>query len=578
MIDQTNGNMALASAFVEELARCGVRRAVVSPGSRSTPLAIALYRRPEIDVSVVIDERSAGFLALGAAQASGRPVALLCTSGTAAANYLPAIVEADLSAVPLIALTADRPPELRDVGAGQTIDQIKLYGNAVRWFCEVGTHVADDAGLLHLRATACRAFTVAKGDPQPGPVQLNFAWREPLAPIDIPDQVTARQPLAIEGRGDRPLTTVMPVPDQPEPAAVATVAESIADIPRGLILAGRQTDPSLREGLSELAARTGYPILAEPTSQLRLGPHDLGNVIWAYDEILGRPDPGLMPDLILRFGEIPTSKRLRLSLLQRDQTEQVVVPGPYLWNEPSRIADTILRGGPGSVARALCAALDGEADVGHSRPGYLPERAAFREAWRLAQRESAGALLRRLEAAGDDTTGLSGAALHHALAASYRDGDVVYTNSSMAIREQEAYLTPASADVLFLANRGANGIDGLISSGIGAAIATGRPTTIISGDVGLLHDIGALANWKLSTAPIRLIVVNDGGGTIFSRLPQHEVMPALEFETLMTTPPGIEPAAVANLFDLPYRRLADLTELPEILSGGSVMLEVPTAG
>jgi len=185
-MDPTNANTALASAFAEELARGGLRHAVVSPGSRSTPLAVALWRQPQLEVTVIVDERSAGFFALGAAQASGEPVALLCTSGTAAANYHPAVCEADESAVPLLLLTADRPPELRGIGAGQTIDQVKLYGSAVRWFCEVGTHEADDDGLLHHRSVACRALALARGEARPGPVHLNLPWREPLAPSPPP--------------------------------------------------------------------------------------------------------------------------------------------------------------------------------------------------------------------------------------------------------------------------------------------------------------------------------------------------------------------------------------------------------
>src|ERR1044072_4187690 len=179
-MDPTNANTALASAFVEELARGGLRHAVISPGSRSTPLAVALWRQGEIEVSVIVDERSAAFFALGAAQATQVPVALLCTSGTAAANYHPAICEADESGVPLIVLTADRPPELGGIGAGQTIDQIKLFGSAVRWFCEVGTHEADDNGLLHYRSLACRAHTAARGEPRPGAGHLNLPWPEPL--------------------------------------------------------------------------------------------------------------------------------------------------------------------------------------------------------------------------------------------------------------------------------------------------------------------------------------------------------------------------------------------------------------
>ena len=166
-MDPTNANTALASAFVEELARGGLRHAVVSPGSRSTPLAVALWRQPEIEVTVIVDERSAAFFALGAAQASGEPVALLCTSGTAAANYHPAVCEADESGLPLVVLSADRPPELRGIGAGQTIDQIKLFGSSVRWFCEVGTHAADDDGLLHYRSVACRALAAARGETRP---------------------------------------------------------------------------------------------------------------------------------------------------------------------------------------------------------------------------------------------------------------------------------------------------------------------------------------------------------------------------------------------------------------------------
>src|SRR3954449_5539124 len=181
-MDATNANTALASAFAEELARSGLRLAVISPGSRSTPLAVALWRQPEIEVPVIVDERSAAFFALGAAQASGEPVALLCTSGTALVNYNPAVVEADESGIPLLVLSADRPPELRGIGAGQTIDQIKTFGASVRWFSEVGTHDADDSGLLHYRSVACRAVAKARGEVRPGPVHLNLPWREPLGP------------------------------------------------------------------------------------------------------------------------------------------------------------------------------------------------------------------------------------------------------------------------------------------------------------------------------------------------------------------------------------------------------------
>src|SRR3954462_9088291 len=205
-MDHTNANTALASAFAEELARSGLRLAVISPGSRSTPLAVALWRQPDIEVQVIIDERSAGFFALGAAQASGEPVALLCTSGTALVNYHPAVVEADESGIPLLVLSADRPPELRGIGAGQTIDQIKTFGSSVRWFCEVGTYTADDSGLLRYRSVACRALAKARGEVRPGPVPLNLPWRGALPPVPMVGAMTTTDPLALEGRGGRPLT------------------------------------------------------------------------------------------------------------------------------------------------------------------------------------------------------------------------------------------------------------------------------------------------------------------------------------------------------------------------------------
>ncbi len=294
-MDSTNPNTALASAFVEELARCGLRRAVISPGSRSTPLALALWRHEQIEATVIVDERSASFFALGAAQASGAPVAILCTSGTAAANFHPAICEADESALPLIALTADRPPELRGIGAGQTLDQIKLFGSAVRWFCEVGTHEADDEGLLHYRSTACRAFAAARGEPRPGPVHLNLPWREPLAPTAVEGAVTAIDPLALKGRDPRPLTAVTPVDLEPSGFLLEEVAKHIAEAISGVIVAGRQLDPELREPLAHLAEAAGFPILAEPTSQIRCGPHDRSHVIAGYDLLL-RDEHFAQPD------------------------------------------------------------------------------------------------------------------------------------------------------------------------------------------------------------------------------------------------------------------------------------------
>ena len=520
-MDSTNRNSAQASALVEELCRCGVRHAVLSPGSRSTPLALALHREPRIDLTVIVDERSAAFFALGAAQATGTPVAILCTSGTAAANLHPAICEADESGVPLIALTADRPPELRGIGAGQTIDQIKLFGAAVRWFCEVGTHDADDDGLLHFRSIACRAFATARGEPRPGPVHLNIAWREPLAPIPEPGGVTATDKLALEGRGERPLTALATAGGAPGDFIFDEIAKHAGNAHRGLIVAGRQTDPGLREPLAALAHAAGFPILAE---YRLVSPHVIGFEVAAYD-----------------------------------RTRELVIDPSGAWNVPTNRAAAMVRADPAALASGLAERLS---------PAEDP---AWADAW-VAAEQTARAAIDAALAALDEPTEPGVAA---ALGAAYSDGDLIYTASSMPIRDQETFLGPSDADALFLANRGANGIDGLISSGIGAAHASGRPTVIVTGDLGLLHDIGSLAALRDVSAPVRIVVVNNDGGGIFGFLPQAATMDGGEFEELLGTPRGVDVGRAAALFGLQYRLVTDLGELQSAMSAGTGLIEVP---
>jgi 2-succinyl-5-enolpyruvyl-6-hydroxy-3-cyclohexene-1-carboxylate synthase len=562
-MDPTNANTALASAFAEELACGGLRLAVVSPGSRSTPLAVALWRQSGIEVKVIVDERSAGFFALGAAQASGEPVALLCTSGTALVNYHPAVVEADESGIPLVILSADRPPELRGIGAGQTIDQIKPFGSSVRWFCEVGTHGADDSGLLHYRSVACRALAAARGETRPGPVHLNIPWREPLAPVPVEGAVTATDALALEGRDERPLTAVTHIDLEPSALLLDEVAGHIGNAISGVIVAGRQLDPELREPLADLARVAGFPILAEPTSQLRCGPHDRSHVIAAYDLLLREEHfaRSVVPDLILRFGAMPTSKPLR-AWIAASGADQIVLDPYGGWNEPTNQAAAILRADPTELASGWAARLEGLG--GRDRP--LPVR------WTKAEAAAQAALNQAFAS----ETDISEPALHRALGAAHSDGDLVYTASSMPIRDQEAFTAAGDSNVLFLCNRGANGIDGLVSSGIGAAQASSRPTTIITGDLGLLHDIGGLAALRDVETPVRIVVIDNGGGGIFHFLPQESVLSGEEFEALLGTPRGVDAAKAAALFDIPHRRLELLADLPDALGAGTSLIEVKT--
>ena len=566
MVDSTNRNTALASAMVEELARCGVRRAAVSPGSRSTPLALALWREPAIEVSVILDERDAGFFALGTALATGVPAAVLCTSGTAAANLHPAVAEADEAEVPLLVLTADRPPELRDIGAGQTIDQLKLYGESVRWFCELGTHEADDGGLLHFRSVACRAYAAAAGDPRPGPVHLNVPWRDPLAPIPVDGDVTAEDPLALEGRADAPLNAVARARQTAPEGMLDELAQRIEAAPRGLIVAGRQPDPALAEPVAALAAAAGYPVLAEPTSQLRRGPHDRSLIVSAYDVIArGRSDQ-LEPELIVRFGDMPTSKPLRQWLAAIDGLDQIVLDPTGGWREPTRRATTVVRADPVGTARSLTERL-ARIRPGASAVAGSPFAAGWLEADRLAW-ETVEARLAPIEELNEPGIWL-------ALGRALRDGDSVLAASSMPVRDLEAFLRPGPEGVRFSANRGANGIDGLVSTAAGLAAGSGARTWAVLGDLALFHDIGGLATAR-GISDLRLIVIDNSGGGIFHFLPQAEAMPEQEFEALLGTPAGLDPLAAAELYGLSTVAPADAGELDRALDGDARMIVVRT--
>jgi 2-succinyl-5-enolpyruvyl-6-hydroxy-3-cyclohexene-1-carboxylate synthase len=565
-VDQTNRNTALASAMVEELARCGVRRAAISPGSRSTPLAVALWREPAIDVSVILDERSAAFFALGTALATGEPAVVLCTSGSAAANLHPAVVEADEANVPMIVLTADRPPELRDIGAGQTIDQLKLYGEAVRWFSELGTHEADDDGLLHFRSVACRAYAAAAGDPRPGPVHLNVPWRDPLAPVPVEGDVPATDPLALQGRGDAPLNAVAAARARADEGLLDRLAERIECTPRGLIVAGRQPDSAYAEPIATLAAAAGYPILAEPTSQLRLGPHDRSLVVSTYDVIARERPPELEPELVVRVGDMPTSKPLRQWLAAVNGLDQIVIDPTGGWREPTRRAASVVRAEPAAIARSLSERL------ARLRPGAdAVAGAPFASAWLSSEDAVRGAVDERIASLGE----LSEPGVWPALARALRDGDSLFAASSMPVRDLESFLRPAPQGVRIASNRGANGIDGLVSASAGLAAGSGARTWAVLGDLALFHDIGGLAVAR-GVPDLRLIVIDNSGGGIFHFLPQAEAMPEEEFEALLGTPAGLDPLAAAELYGLSAESPSSPDQLDRALEGDARMIVVRT--
>jgi 2-succinyl-5-enolpyruvyl-6-hydroxy-3-cyclohexene-1-carboxylate synthase len=524
-------------AFVDELVRCGLRDACTSPGSRSTPLVLSLARDERLRATSHLDERCAAFFALGLAKTTGIPAALACTSGTAAANYAPAVIEAHEARVPLLVLTADRPPELRDVGAGQAIDQLKLYGDAVKWFVEVGSHEPGRTTAIHHRALACRSWWTAGGG-RPGPVHLNFPLREPLAPVreELPAEDWAGRP------DGRPWVELREHSSAPHANDVQELAERAASAPRGAIVCGPAGE-ELAEPVTRLAAQAGWPVLAEPTSGLRCGEHDRSHVVAHYDVLLRAEGfaAAHLPQLVLRVGDAPTSKPLRAWLAG---ARQVLIDPHAAWHEPTRAAELVLHAAAAPACDALAAALEMRSP--QPDPAWL-------EGWRRADALVAPSLA---EAADPFEPKLL-AALEPAL-----PGDaLVWLSSSMPVRDVEAFFPQSPKPLRFLANRGANGIDGVVSSAAGAALAGGRATFLLTGELALLHDLGGLLAAGRAGAELTIVCLNNGGGAIFDFLPVADHADAELYERHIATPSGVELEKVAALAGIPHSLAATEDEL-----------------
>lgn len=530
---ETTDTYLLLRAFVDELARCGLAGACTSPGSRSTPLVLTLARQPGLACWSHVDERVAGFFALGVAKQTGRPAAVACTSGTAAAHYLPAVIEAREARVPLIVLTADRPPELREVGAGQTIDQLKLYGSAAKWFFEVGTHAATPERLRWIRQLAFRAYEAAVGG-RPGPVHLNFPLREPLV-LDEP----------LPPAGDAP-------PRRARRAAPATAID-LDPGPRAVIVAGRhERDDGLGESLAAAAAALGTPLLADPLSGARRGRAAIAH----YDALLrDRTFAGAQrPETVVRIGDLPTSKPLRQWLAALD-AQQVAFDPEGAWQDPAGVVSEVLDADPAAWARAVADGAQRDRAVAAASPGEAASSvgADWLEAWRAADESAAAAI----DAALGD--GLSEPAVARALAALPREV-TVFTASSMPVRDVETFWPARDAPPRVLAHRGANGIDGTLAAAFGAA-ATGARVVAHLGDVALAHDLGALLTAKRLRIALTIVLVDNAGGGIFDFLPVATQRDA--YEEHVATPTGLDAERIAALFDLTYEPVDDLEAIRE---------------
>ena len=523
----TTDTYLLLRAFCDELARCGLEHACTSPGSRNTPILLSLAREPGIRTWSHIDERCSAFFALGAAKSGGRPVAVTCTSGTATANYLPAVVEASHARVPLIVLTADRPPELRDVGAGQAIDQLKLYGDAVKWFVEVGVDTASADSLRWIRQLACRAYwTAASG--RPGPVHLNFPLREPLV-LDAPlpeDPVPGRA-------GGRPWVQLAPGP---------AVPGATRKLPaRGVVIAGREErDPRIGAAAARCAERLGYALLADPLSGARHG----GAAVATYDVLLREPGfaARVAPEAVIRVGDLPTSKPLRAWLAGLDDVPQLALDPEGAWQDPAAVVSQIVAGDPVASLEAL------------TTPAPDPTWLA---AWTAADEAAQSAMTREIGAA------LSEPAVARQLGEHLPAHATLVVASSMPIRDAELYFPAGRTLARVLSNRGANGIDGTVSTAFGVAAASNGPVVLLIGDVALAHDVGGLIAARQLGLDLTIVVVNNDGGGIFHFLPVSGESDA--FEEHVATPHGLDFAKAAALYGLDHSRVNTAGELADAL-------------
>ncbi|CAI49454.1 2-succinyl-5-enolpyruvyl-6-hydroxy-3-cyclohexene-1-carboxylate synthase [Natronomonas pharaonis DSM 2160] len=533
-----NVNTLWGQTVADELATVGIETAVLAPGSRSTPLAVAFAQHDDIEAVSLLDERSAAFFALGYAKRTGQPAPLVCTSGTALANFHPAVIEADTARVPMVLLTADRPPELADSGANQTIDQADLYGDAVRSYRTLPEPEAAARKLRSLRTTLCRAVGTATGT-EPGPVHLNVPFRKPLEPLAaaeppagvpdgaVPDGFATENPLAARGR-DGPFVEVHSGCTDPSATTVDELATAVEAAASGLIVCGPTDRPAPdAESLVALADATGFSVFADPLSGLRFGPHvDDAPVCGGYDAYL--PALEQTPEVVIRFGASPTSKPLRQYLRDADARQFIVDPAGG-WREATFTATDLVVADETRLATAVADAVD-------RTPGSYADRLAELEPgyWRLVEGEEPQ----------------EGAMLADAVALA-PDPSTVFVSNSMPVRDLDRFGAPQAASLSVLGNRGASGIDGIASTALGAGFGTDDPLVAVTGDLAYYHDMNGLLAVSRAGVDATIVCINNDGGGIFHVLPieAHE-----SFDKWFRTPHGLDFEPSAALYDIEFAR------------------------
>ncbi|MBS4200107.1 2-succinyl-5-enolpyruvyl-6-hydroxy-3-cyclohexene-1-carboxylic-acid synthase [Bacillus sp. FJAT-49732] len=541
------------AAFITGLVQAGIKDVVISPGSRSTPLALMFSEHRDIKVYMNVDERSAAFFALGLAKASGNPVGLLCTSGTAAANYYPAVVEASLSGVPLIVMTADRPHELRDIGAPQAIDQLHLYGRHVKWFAEMALPEAGVEQLRYVKTTAIRAVKEAIGRDK-GPVHLNFPFREPLLPILDPYPFHEEEKsINIEGG-----IHFLPYDK------LKKIADQWQGIERGLIICGLIEEPDFTEAVTTLAKKLGYPILADPLSQLRSTSISETTVVDSYDAILkGKNVVNLLnPEIIIRFGGAPVSKSLSIYMKNLNDIEHIVVDSGSKWRDPNYVGTTMVQCNETVFCNDLATLIQEQ------------KSSKWLSKWLELDEIAKKTIANHLQIIDE----LEEGKVVYELANLLPVDSTIFVGNSMPIRDVDTFFHKNNKNITVMANRGANGIDGVVSTALGAAVYK-RPLFLVIGDLSFFHDLNGLLMAKLHKLNITIILLNNDGGGIFSYLPQYSE--PKHFEVLFGTPTGLNYEHAVQMYHGQYTKIFDweslkMAILDSVSYEGLNVIEIPT--
>ncbi|WP_409251752.1 2-succinyl-5-enolpyruvyl-6-hydroxy-3-cyclohexene-1-carboxylic-acid synthase [Bacillus sp. SCS-153A] len=525
------------ASFIEELHHSGVRKVVISPGSRSTPLAILFAKHPQIEVFINIDERSAAFFALGMAKAEKEPVAILCSSGTAGANYYPAIIEAKYSRVPLIVLTADRPHELREVGAPQAINQINLFGSHVKWFDEMALPEHSEFMKSHAKRAASRGAAFACSAPE-GPVHFNFPIREPL----LPD-------MSYSFKEERGQTGVIKGTGAVSSFELERLSATLAKRRKGLIVCGPQNDPGTVDAVIKLAEQLQFPVLADPLSSLRSGDHDKSYIIDGYDSFLRNEKfkKTMQPDIVIRIGAMPVSKALTLFLKDQDIDHWVIDSGG-MWRDPAGKVTEMIFADEAQVLNGLSERVQ-NTRLTHD----------WLDKWLSINRRTQE-LTEEYDKRADP---LDEAMVVKGLIERLPENSTVFVSNSMPIRDMDTFFLNNDKNISVLANRGANGIDGVISTAMGAS-ASGNPTYLLIGDLAFYHDMNGLLAGKMYSLNLKILLVNNNGGGIFSYLPQAKEKE--HFELLFGTPADLDFSHAANLYGANYHKAETFEHFQTALS------------